>query len=216
LIPPLVFIGIAEKSNLISELGEWVLRRAFQDSGRWPQWVTSINLSPAQLRNIKFADHVIDLAQTMHVNPRMIELEVTETVLIEDMKAASSQIAKLKQAGFSIALDDFGSGYASLAYLSQIQFDKLKIDRSFVEDIASKAGGSAVVRSIIGLAQAMGLSTTAEGVEDVNQQKVLQAAGCTQMQGFFFHHPSPAEAIEALASDQPVLARHAGGGGNRR
>ena len=203
MIPPMVFIEVAEKTDLIRDLGDWVIRRAFADSRHWPDLVTAINLSPAQLRAPGFVEKVATLAREMNIDPTMFELEVTEMVLIEDVARAAEKLGQLKEIGFTIALDDFGSGYASLAYLSQIPFDRLKIDRSFVEDLRSKSGADGVIRSIVGLGCSMGLSVTAEGVEDAQQHRFLQEAGCTHMQGFLFHRPLTVEAVMTLRSARP-------------
>ncbi|ORE90741.1 response regulator receiver modulated diguanylate cyclase/phosphodiesterase [Aurantimonas sp. 22II-16-19i] len=205
MIPPLVFIEVAEKTDLIRDLGDWVIRRAFADSRLWPDLVTAINLSPAQLRAPGFVERVATLAREMNIDPGMFELEVTEMVLIEDVAQAAEKLRQLKDIGFTIALDDFGSGYASLAYLSQIPFDRLKIDRSFVEDLRSKSGADGVIRSIVGLGASMGLSVTAEGVEDVQQHRFLQEVGCTHMQGFLFHRPLTVEAVLTLRGSRPEI-----------
>jgi EAL domain-containing protein (putative c-di-GMP-specific phosphodiesterase class I) len=144
----------------------------------------------------------------MKIDPAMIEFEITETLLIEDISVAAQQMRTLKRAGFQIALDDFGSGYAGFGYLSQIPFDTLKIDRSFVQDLGSKAGAGGVVQSIIGLARAMGLAVTAEGVEDQTQQELLQAGGCSQMQGFLFYKPMSATEILKLRQLPRGEVRH--------
>ena len=189
MVPPLVFIPVAERTNLIHELGEWVIRQAFSDSLNWPDIMTAINLSPAQLRAPGFVDRMGDLAADLGVDPKMIELEITETTLIRNVDEAAEQMRRLMAIGFRIALDDFGTGYASLAYLTQIPFTKLKIDRSLVDDLQSKQGAEQVVRAIVGLGKSLGLSITAEGVEHPEQLSVLAAAGCAYMQGFLFHRP---------------------------
>ncbi|HVI28656.1 putative bifunctional diguanylate cyclase/phosphodiesterase [Hansschlegelia sp.] len=198
MIPPLVFIPIAERSNLIHELGEWVIRRAFWDAREWPDITTAINLSPVQLRAPGFVERIHGLALEAGVDPRAVELEITETTLIRDVDEAADQMRSLMAHGFRIALDDFGSGFASLAYLTQIPFTKLKIDRSLVNDLQSKPGADQVVRAIIGLGKALGLSITAEGVEHADQLSVLTSAGCSYMQGFLFHRPLTREELQTL------------------
>ncbi|BDA83013.1 transcriptional regulator [Aureimonas sp. SA4125] len=192
-IAPMVFIEAAEKADLIRELGAWVIRRAFRDARHWPDLVTSINLSPSQLRAPDFIDELAKLVAEMSVDPTMFEFEVTESVLIDDVETAARQIRSLKDMGFKISLDDFGSGYAGLAYLSRIPFDKMKIDRSFVFNVGVAEGAEGVIRSIVGLGLALGLSITAEGVEHAAQHQVLQSAGCHNMQGFLFHRPLPVD-----------------------
>ncbi|WP_102960453.1 putative bifunctional diguanylate cyclase/phosphodiesterase [Mangrovicella endophytica] len=201
-IPPMTVVEVAEKSDLIHRLGDWVLRRAFTDSRRWPDLITAVNLSPVQFGAPNFVARLVALAAETGADPRMIELEVTETVLIGDMAEAARKFRQLKEAGFRIVLDDFGSGYAGLGYLSQIPFDKLKIDRSFVENLRAKPGAEGVIRSIIILAQSLGLTTTAEGVEDTEQHLFLKQAGCSHMQGFLFGRP--------MLADDLVRLRHCG------
>jgi diguanylate cyclase (GGDEF)-like protein len=206
-ISPQVFIGVAEKTNLIQDLGKWVIRRAFADAKLWPHIVTSINLSAAQFAPADFAGQVVALASEYDVAPNMIEFEITETFLSGDMAAVSAQICRLKDAGFRIALDDFGSGYAGLAYLTQVPFDKLKIDQAFVHALNKQDKADEMIKSIVGLGAAMGLSVTAEGVEEVVQHEILRAAGCDQMQGYLFHKPGSRELVQALADLQEQKLR---------
>ncbi|MBE7186155.1 MAG: EAL domain-containing protein [Methylobacterium mesophilicum] len=206
LVPPPTLIEAAEKTDLIHKLGDWIFRRAFADAKRWPDLVTAVNISPAQFRAPNFVDRLAVIAAEIGVDPGMIELEVTETVLIVDMADAAEKLRRLKQIGFRLALDDFGSGYAGLGYLNRIAFDKLKIDRSFIENLRRKDGAEGVIRSIVGLAQSLGLSTTAEGVEDEAQHLFLMQAGCSQMQGFLFHRPMQADALVQLREIRPFEA----------
>jgi len=134
----------------------------------------------------------------------MFEFEVTETVLIDDIELASDRLRLLKEIGFRIALDDFGSGYASLAYLTRISFDKLKIDRSFVSNLGVEDGAEGIIRSIAGLGLALHLSITAEGVEHPDQHTILKKAGCHNLQGFLFHRPLPADEVVALLKDHTL------------
>jgi diguanylate cyclase (GGDEF)-like protein len=209
MIPPLVFIAVAEKTDLIRELGDWVVRRAFTDARGWPDLVTSINLSPIQLRSPGFVAKVSKLMTEFGIEPAMFEFEITETALLQDMPTATAQLLALKDLGFRIALDDFGSGYAGIAYLKQVPFDRLKLDQSFVQDLSLRAGAGGVVKSIIGLAQAMGLAITAEGVEDAEQHRFLRDAGCSQMQGFLFHRPKSREELLQLRGASQQLRKSA-------
>ena len=208
-ISPASFIPIAEQHNLMSDLGEWVLRRAMSDMRHWPNLVTSINLSATQFSRPDFAEHVIDLAQAAGISPSLIEFEITETALSSNMAQFSQQVEKLVLAGFKLALDDFGSGYAGIGYLSQLQFSKLKIDRSFISSLRIKPNADRMIRSIVGLGEAMGLTVTAEGVEEKFQHELLQAAGCDQMQGFLFHEPCSARDVEKLLVRQQQAERAA-------
>ncbi|GGD05031.1 transcriptional regulator [Aureimonas glaciei] len=208
-ISPLDVIEVAEKSDLIHKLGDWVFRRAFTDSRQWPDLVTAVNLSPVQFRSPTFLDRLARIVAETGADPAMFELEVTETVLITDLGEAARKLARLKEIGFRVSLDDFGSGHAGFGYLNQMPFDKLKIDRSFIENLRVKAGAEGVIHSIVGLAQALGLSITAEGVESTEQHLFLKQAGCMQMQGFLFHRPMPADALAALRNSLRLLQESA-------
>jgi diguanylate cyclase (GGDEF)-like protein len=208
-ISPAVFVPIAEQSNLMIELGEWVLRQAVKDVRFWPDVVTSINLSAIQLSQPHFADHVIELVIAAGISPTMIEFEITETALSANMSNFAEQVEQLCQAGFKLALDDFGSGYASIGYLSQLQFNKLKIDRSFVSDLRRKPNAAGMIRSIVSLGDAMGLTVTAEGIEEEFQHEALRTAGCDQMQGYLFHQPCSRQDVEKLLDRQRQADRAA-------
>jgi diguanylate cyclase (GGDEF)-like protein len=208
-ISPLDVIEVAEKSDLIHKLGDWVFRRAFTDSRQWPDLVTAVNLSPVQFRSPTFLDRLARIVAETGADPAMFELEVTETVLITDLGEAARKLARLKEIGFRVSLDDFGSGHAGFGYLNQMPFDKLKIDRSFIENLRVKAGAEGVIHSIVGLAHALGLSITAEGVESTEQHLFLKQAGCMQMQGFLFHRPMPADALAALRNSLRLLQESA-------
>lgn len=171
--------------------------------------ITSINLSPAQLARCDFAKRVLHLAGELDVSIPMIEFEITETALSRDMVTFADQVKTLSQAGFRFALDDFGSGYAGIGYLSKLHFNKLKIDRSFISDLNVKPNAERMVRSMVGLAEAMGLTVTAEGVEEGYQHALLMSAGCSQMQGFLFHKPGPKEMVQKVLSEQRQSQRAA-------
>jgi diguanylate cyclase (GGDEF)-like protein len=208
-ISPLMIIKVAEKSDLIHTLGDWIARRAFQDSRKWPDLITSINISPLQLRSRDFVERLAALVTELEVAPDRIELEITETGLISDLRDASEKSRRLKALGFRIVLDDFGSGFAGISYLNQIPFDKLKIDRSLIESLSVKSNPGEAVQSIVGLARSYGLFITAGGVEDREQQVFLKSAGCTHLQGFFFHHPMAAEDLCQLLTTTPKLLARA-------
>lgn len=208
-ISPALFVPIAEENNLMGELGDWVLRRAFADMQYWPGLVTSINISTMQFSRPDFADHVIEMAGAAGVPSGLIEFEITETALSDNMVQFANQVEKLVLAGFRLALDDFGSGYAGIGYLNRLQFSKLKIDRSFVSGLRIKPNADRMIRSIVGMGEAMGLTVTAEGVEEQFQHDLLQAAGCDQMQGFLFHKPCSAEEVLKLLDRQREAERAA-------
>ena len=201
-VSPALFIPIAEQHNLMVELGDWVIGQVIRDIRAWPDIVTSINLSAVQFGNPRFAEDVIELAKAAGISPAVVEFEITETALAGNMIDFSRQVETLCEAGFKLALDDFGSGYASIGYLSQLRFNKLKIDRSFISNLRLKPNAERMIQSIVGLGEAMGLTVTAEGVEEVFQHELLRAAGCDQMQGFLFHRPCSKEDVQRLLDRQ--------------
>jgi len=201
-IPPSQFIPIAEESGLIGQLGDWVLRQACAASHSWPDLFIGVNLSPLQFRAHDFADRVIKTVQDCDADPTRIELEVTESVLLEDEELCRTAFRKLRNAGFRIALDDFGTGYSSLSYLRRFEFDKIKIDRSFVQHLGHAADSPAIVTAIANLGRAMDLTVTAEGVETEAQKRFLTRAGCTVLQGFFFARALPFPEMAAVLSSK--------------
>jgi diguanylate cyclase (GGDEF)-like protein len=197
-ISPEVFIPIAEEGELIDRIGLFVLGRACEDARRWPGVVTAVNLSAAQLRREGLVDAYVETVRARGCDPSMIELELTETVLLERDERTAAALRRLHEAGFRLALDDFGAGHSSLGYLRLYPLEKLKIDRSYVSPLGSGGEDEAVVVAIIRLARALGLSVTAEGVETCEQMQVLARAGCNLLQGFLLSPPLPADEIEAM------------------
>jgi diguanylate cyclase (GGDEF)-like protein len=198
LISPEHFVPVAEESGLIGPLGEWVLRQACKASLRWPALFVAVNLSPMQLRSAGFADRVLAILDETGANPAYIELEVTESVLINDDDLVRSALKQLRAAGLRIALDDFGTGYSSLSYLGRFEVDKIKIDRSFVQQVGHTSDSAAIVTAVITLGHAMGLSVTAEGVETEEQSRFLSAVGCNALQGYLFSRALPEDEVYAL------------------
>jgi diguanylate cyclase (GGDEF)-like protein len=198
LVAPDQFIGIAEQTGLISQLGEWVLREACSAAKRWPDLFIAVNLSPVQFRTKGIAERLTTIVRDSGVEASRIELEVTEGVLLDDSDTVIDTLRQLRSAGFRIALDDFGTGYSSLSYLRRFQVDKIKIDRSFVQHLGHAVDSTAIISAILTLGHAMGLTITAEGVETAEQQDFLEAAGCNAMQGFLFSRPLPEEEIATL------------------
>jgi diguanylate cyclase (GGDEF)-like protein/PAS domain S-box-containing protein len=200
LVPPSEFISVAEESGLIIPLGEWVLRRALADAARWPEHVRiAVNLSPVQFRSRALAQTVIAACAAARVSPSRLELEVTEAAFLAATKEVLATLDQLRHLGVKIVMDDFGTGYSSLNYLRRFRFDKIKIDRSFVRDLAVDGSLSAViVEAVVRLARALDVTTTAEGVETVEQLDIIRAAGVTQMQGFLYSPARPLEEIDAL------------------
>jgi predicted signal transduction protein with EAL and GGDEF domain len=198
LISPNRFIAIAEERGLVIPLGEWVLRRACLDGKRWPHLRIAVNVSPIQFRHRDFVDGVVRILRETSFDPARLELELTEGVVVEDADAAEAAMMELRGLGVNLALDDFGTGYSSLIYLRRFAFDKIKIDRSFLESMEATGESAILVHSIVHLGRALGLTVTAEGVETREQHRFLQALGCHQLQGFLFSKPIPPEEIDRL------------------
>lgn len=196
-ISPADFIPVAEETGLIIPLGDWVLQQACGMAKNCPHLRMSINVSPLQFLAGNFIDRLREIVQQAGVDPRQIELEITEGVMLEDRQQALRTIQTLRSAGFRIALDDFGTGYSSLNYLTQFPVDTLKIDRSFIQLLGIQEQADTIVSSVIKLGHSLGLSVTAEGVETEQQRQALSAAGCDKLQGFLLSRPQPAEVLFA-------------------
>jgi diguanylate cyclase (GGDEF)-like protein/PAS domain S-box-containing protein len=193
LISPAEFIPIAEDTGLIIAMGEWVLRTACACARSWPGVRVAVNLSPVQFRHRELVETVQDILMETRLDPERLELEITESVLINDTEAALKVLTDLKRIGVNIAMDDFGTGYSSLAYLNAFPFDKIKIDRSFIADLRREDKSSAIVRSVLSLGTSLHMTTTAEGVETDEQMAFLRNEGCKQVQGYLFGRPMPPE-----------------------
>ncbi|MEN4800189.1 putative bifunctional diguanylate cyclase/phosphodiesterase [Pantoea agglomerans] len=209
LIAPGEFIAIAEETALIIPLGEWVLAEACVTQQRFPELLVAVNVSPVQFRSTGFVERVMAIVSQNGGDPKRLELEITEGVLIEDEREARAIIVELRDAGFRIALDDFGTGYSSLNYLSNFPVDKIKIDRSFTQSLGVAENSVAIVESVVKLGHAMGLMVTAEGVETPGQMSALADAGCNQLQGYLFSQAVPADQLAALMKTiAPDNAQH--------
>jgi diguanylate cyclase (GGDEF)-like protein len=208
-VPPTQFIPIAEQSELIIPLGEWVLRRACMDGNAWPSLIVAVNVSPLQFRRPDFVEVVERILAETGFDPPRLELELTETTLLGNVEGAGAAMRRLKALGVKLALDDFGTGYSSLLYLRKFPFDKLKIDRSFINNIETAADAAAIVHAIVGLGRGLGMKVTAEGVENAEQQLFLRAAGVHIMQGFRFGLPTAAAAITERLANQAASVRPA-------
>jgi diguanylate cyclase (GGDEF)-like protein/PAS domain S-box-containing protein len=196
MVMPDTFIPVAEETGLIVPLGEWVIRNALNEVKRWPEHLgVAVNLSPAQMRSPNLIPTIVNALAASGVQPHRLEMEITETVLMQDTDANLSVLHKLRALGVRIALDDFGTGYSSLNYLRSFPFDKIKIDRCFVNDVDSRDDSRAIVRAVTGLASSLGMVTTAEGVEREDQLDELRREGCTEVQGYFFSRPMPANHV---------------------
>ena len=192
LVPPAEFIPIAEETGLIIPLGEWVLRGACQETVNWPTDIkVAVNLSPVQLNSRNFTEVVVNALAASGMSANRLQLEITETVLLQNTFNTLATLQKLRALGVQIALDDFGTGYSSLSYLRSFPFDKIKIDRSFIQDLMSGTEPLAIVHAIAGLAKSLNMISTAEGVETTQQLEALQALGCIEMQGYLFSQARP-------------------------
>jgi diguanylate cyclase (GGDEF)-like protein len=199
MISPAEFIPVAEDIGLISQLGEWVLASACVEAASWPDNIKlAVNVSPVQFRNHTLALHVASALASSGLAASRLELEITEAVLIRDDETALAILHQLRAVGVRIALDDFGTGYSSLSYLQRFPFDKIKIDRCFVNDVAEPDGSSSIVQAVVNIASARNMTTTAEGVETEAQRELLRALGCTEMQGYLFSPAKPAAEIRRL------------------
>jgi predicted signal transduction protein with EAL and GGDEF domain len=198
-VAPDVFIPIAEEAGLINALGDQLFRRACLDAIAWPStFVLAFNVSPIQLRDPTLGLRLLSILGQTGFNPRRLEIEITESALVENVSVAQIVIEELREAGVRIALDDFGTGYATLSQLLSFRLDKIKIDRSFVSLLDKSEDSKVIVRAVLGLAKGLGLTTTAEGIEDAGQLAYLKANGCTQGQGYLFSKAVPADEIAAL------------------
>lgn len=209
-ISPANFVPIAEETGLINDLGLWVLRRACRDAHHWPEITVSVNISPTQFRHPRFIDQVIETLSAFDVAPSRLEIEVTESVFAGKDDTVLTAMKRLKELGLRIALDDFGSGYSSLSYLRRFPFDILKIDRDFISPVDESPQAQAIVRTIIDLGAALGMTVVAEGIETASQVQFLTGAGCERMQGFYIGRPGPVETVSALIHDislEPMILR---------
>jgi diguanylate cyclase (GGDEF)-like protein/PAS domain S-box-containing protein len=215
MISPAAFIPIAEETGLINQLGEWVLTTACAEAATWPDDIKlAVNVSPVQFKSATLALKVVAALAASGLPANRLELEITEAVLIRDDEAALAILHQLRNIGVGIALDDFGTGYSSLSYLQRFPFDKIKIDRCFVNDITEPGGSSCIVRAVVNIAAERHMTTTAEGVETQAQQDLLRALGCSEMQGYLFSPAKPAAEIRPLLfahrERSAASARHRG------
>jgi diguanylate cyclase (GGDEF)-like protein len=204
LVPPMTFIPLAEQSSLIREIGEWVLRRACADHRRWqlrrpaPDIGIAVNISTQQLMAASFPDTVAAALEAENTAPKLLTLEVTESVFVRDSKRALIVLNDLKDLGVMIALDDFGTGYSSLSYLNQFPVDIVKIDRTFVANLGRDSVSAIIVTAVVQLAHALQLTVIAEGIETIEQHRAVTALGCDSSQGFYFAEPMTAPRVDAL------------------
>ena len=208
-IPPSVFIPVAERSGLVVELTKWVLdeacrqNRAWQDDGL-PRISVAVNVSAIDLRRADLTDTIANTLIARGLSPQYLELEVTESMVMQDVDTVIGTLRRLRSLGIGISIDDFGTGYSSLAYLKRFPVKRLKIDRSFVNDIADRREGHVIPKVIIDLAHALGVSVVAEGVENADQFDKLRELGCDEVQGYFLGRPMPAAEFEVFLRNSPA------------
>jgi len=206
IIGPSEFIAIAEDSGMIGRLGDWVLRRACRDAAGWPRPLkVAVNLSAAQFMTGDLFATVMGALEASGLPPQRLELEITETLLLDDYEGTLATLHRLRDRGVSIALDDFGTGYSSLTYLRQFPFDRIKIDQTFVAEMTTRADCAAIVMAVAGLGRSLGVDITAEGIEFPDQLMLLRAAGCTDGQGYLICRPQPANLIAEIVSSRGTI-----------
>jgi len=195
-VSPTEFIPVAETNGLITEIGDWCLMQALQQTKKWNEKLVNgnrvniaVNVSSLQFKQNKFAEHIINLVTSSGLPPELLELEITETAIMENPKQTIEDLHKLRAAGIRISMDDFGTGYSSLAQLKQLPIDVLKIDKSFIDEINQNESGNAIVKSIIDLAHSLNISVVAEGVETQDQFTFLKKSDCDVVQGYYFSKP---------------------------
>jgi diguanylate cyclase (GGDEF)-like protein len=199
LVSPAQFIPLAEELGFIAPIGEWAIRQACEHAAGWPQDIkVAVNLSPVQFRSPSLVPAIVQALSASGLPPSRLELEITESVLLDDSDRNLAILRQIRDLGVRIAMDDFGTGYSSLSYLRRFHFEKVKIDRSFVSDVAQNAESRAIVRAITGMCNNLGMATTAEGVETAEQLSCIASEGCTEAQGYYFSPPKPFADIGAL------------------
>ncbi|MFO1014289.1 MAG: bifunctional diguanylate cyclase/phosphodiesterase [Caulobacteraceae bacterium] len=194
-ISPADFVPIAEEMGLILDLGEWIIRQAFKDCRKWGGPYVSVNLSARQFLRQNVGERILQYAADADLPPEKIQIELTETAIIDDVERADNNLKILRSAGVRVALDDFGTGYSSLVYLNQFAIDCIKIDKSFVDNVTTDRQSAVIVASVAKLAESLGMSVVAEGVETEAQRRILIATGCNYLQGFHFGRPMDAALV---------------------
>jgi predicted signal transduction protein with EAL and GGDEF domain len=207
LVSPAHFVHVAEETGMIRRIGAWVIQQACNDALKLPADVkVAVNLSPVQFQQCDIVGTIAESLEATGLSPSRLELEITESTLLESNAATLSALFQLREMGLRVALDDFGTGYSSLSYLRRFPFDKIKIDRSFVCEMASRDDCAAIVMSVVTLANRLGITTTAEGVETLEQLEAVRDAGCTEAQGYLFSRPMPLQDVLTFFDEPDPLA----------
>ncbi len=202
-VPPEVFVALAEDTGMIVPIGLWVLREACRQAVTWPEHIgVAVNVSPKQLRQPDFCQSLSDILRESGLAPGRLEVEITEGVLMRGTDQNLAALKKLSELGVRLAMDDFGTGYSSLGYLLKFRFDTIKIDRSFVARLDDDPNAQAIVSAVVGMTEALGVRSTAEGVETQTQADVLRRLGCAEAQGYLYSHPIPGDAFARLVRDR--------------
>jgi diguanylate cyclase (GGDEF)-like protein len=210
IVSPAEFIPVAEEIGLIAPLGAWVIRQACRDAATWPRHIgVAVNLSPVQFKGLSLIQTVVSALNESGLSALRLELEITESALLADSESTIATLNHLRALGVRIALDDFGTGYSSLSYLRSFPFDKIKIDRSFIKDLGEENDCSAIVRAVASLGIALGMTTTAEGVETAEQLRQVRAQGCIEVQGYYFGRPCPVGELCDLLKAREALVQRA-------
>ena len=206
MIPPLDFIPLAEETGLILPLGEWVLRKSCAEAARWDKPLSiAVNLSPLQLNQPNLPQIVHEILIETGLSPMRLELEVTESALFKDYQRALDNLRRLKAMGVRIAMDDFGTGFSSLSTLQSFPFDKIKVDKSFVENIHRDARATVIVKAVLGLGRSLDIPVVAEGVETDEQLQFLRGEDCAEVQGYAIGRPAPADTLGAWTNELPAV-----------
>ena len=208
-VSPGKFVPLAEETRLIVPIGKWVLRQACLEAMNWPNHVrVNVNVSPEQLLEPGFADDVVAVLAESGLRPERLEVEVTESIFLRDASVARAALEQVMALGCSVALDDFGTGYSSLGYLRKLQFSTIKVDRTFVQGAAQGAAESiAIIRAVVAMAQSLEVTTTAEGVETVEEAKLIRDLGCDKIQGYYFGRPMSATDAKLIFKRKGDLRR---------
>jgi EAL domain-containing protein (putative c-di-GMP-specific phosphodiesterase class I) len=205
-VSPMAFIPLAEETGIINQIGEWVLRTACREAANWPDHITvAVNVSAVQLANRAMTTVVMSALADSGLDPRQLELEITESVMLDAHGTALGVLQHLRAMGVRVSLDDFGTGYSSLGYLRSFPFDKIKIDQSFVRRGSEDPGDRAIVRAIASLGHNLGMPTVAEGVETTEQMERVTADGCTYVQGYLLSRPIAPEQIDGFLAGSVAL-----------